>query len=355
MKVWLHPKSGDRSISLAASLRYGFDGAFTDQEREQLAVLHLFQRYVTVYEFDTLGYAYAPWCLDSLRGIASDALFAKAASVGLLSPVAPYTFAIHPALSWFLAEQFNAFYPAEPKEDGNRADRARETYTRALARWAIEFSKNANDGNAETFYNVLIEEPNLRHALSIAQSKGWSGPVISVMQGLRVLYRTAGRWATWQRLVDEITPLYVNAVDDEPREGFENAWAMINDYRVELARRLHDCERAERLQRQKIKWSQAQAGEFAAVNAPTPKDPSAKAQLLTFAVDTAQLAEILRDREKPECVSRFTEAMTIYTKLGEQHGRAVTALNLARAHHDIAAVHDKVRAKTWYLCSLKSA
>jgi len=346
-------ESGDRSTSLGASLRYGFDGAFTDLEREQLAVLHLFRKYVTVYEFDALGYAHAPWYLDSLRGIASNALFAKAASVGLLSSMVPHVFAIHPALSWFLAEQFSAFYPAEPKDDGSRADRARAAYTRALARWASEFSKNANDGNAKTFYNILIEEPNLRHALSIAQSKGWSDTVIDVMQGLRVLYTTAGRWATWQRLVDEITPSYVNAVDDEPREGFEITWAMINDYRVELARRLHDFERAERLQQRKIQWSQVQAGASVAVDAAAPEDPQTRAQLLTFAVDTAQLAEILRDRENPECVSVFTEAMRVYTKLGEQHGQAVTALNLARAYHDIAAVHDKVQAKTWYLSSLR--
>jgi hypothetical protein len=345
-------QGGDRSTSLSASLRYGFDGAFTDKEREQLAVLHLFQRYVTVYGFDALGYAHAPWCLDSLRDIASDALFAKAASVGLLSPIAPWVFAIHPALSWFLSEQFDAFYPTGPK-DGNRADRAREAYVRAVARWASEFHSKSNDGSVQTFYNVLIEEPNLRHALSIAQSKGWSDAVISVMQGLSVFYTTSGRWATWQRLVDEVTALYVNAADDEPREGFENEWAMVSDYRVELARRLRNLEQAERLQRRKLKWSQDQAGESAGVDAPAPLEPSAKAQLLTFAVDTARLAEILRDREKSECVFAFTEALRIYTKLGEQHGQAVTALNLARAYHDLPPVRDKLQAKTWYLYSLK--
>ena len=83
-----------------------------------------------------------------------------------------------------------------------------------------------------------------------------------------------------------------------------------------------------------------------------PLDGDAHARLRTFAVDTAQLAEILRDRQRPECVAAFTNALRLYARLDERHGEAVTALNLARVYHDMPGLSDIGEAKTWYLRSL---
>ena len=243
--------SEDRSNSLWASLRYGFTSAFSEQERTQLAVLHLF--HATSLRCTCLMRLVTRTHLGKSRHaeghFASEALFAKASDIGLLSTVAPYVFAIHPALSWLLADVFDNAYEKTVDGDVPRAPRAREAYTRALARWARDFHKRVSHGSVDTIYTRMVEEPNLRHALEIAHNAGWSDQVIGLMQGLRVLYTAEGRWATWERLVDELTPSFVDLVTDEPLTGSEDEWAMINDYRVEISRRRRDLERAERLQK----------------------------------------------------------------------------------------------------------
>src|SRR5712691_9520266 len=52
-----------RTQSLGASLRYGFEHAFSEAERRQLAVLHLFQGFVDVDALELMGRPTAEWCL----------------------------------------------------------------------------------------------------------------------------------------------------------------------------------------------------------------------------------------------------------------------------------------------------
>ena len=58
-----------RERSLAASLGYGFEQAFNEQERVQLALLHLFQGFVDVDTLRAMGYPDASWCLPAVRGL----------------------------------------------------------------------------------------------------------------------------------------------------------------------------------------------------------------------------------------------------------------------------------------------
>ena len=61
-------ESQGRSQSLGASLSYGFDSAFIEAERKQLALLHFFQGFVDVDALRTMGDPKADWCLPELRG-----------------------------------------------------------------------------------------------------------------------------------------------------------------------------------------------------------------------------------------------------------------------------------------------
>src|SRR5882672_3204141 len=59
--------SEGRTRSLAASLAYGFENAFTEAERKQLALLHLFQGFVNVDTLREMGNPEREWCLPELK------------------------------------------------------------------------------------------------------------------------------------------------------------------------------------------------------------------------------------------------------------------------------------------------
>ena len=73
---------------LGASLSYGFDHAFSEDERKQLALLHFFQGFVNVDVLRAMGQPDAEWCLPEVRGLTREAgiaLLDRAAEVGLLT------------------------------------------------------------------------------------------------------------------------------------------------------------------------------------------------------------------------------------------------------------------------------
>ena len=123
-----------RTRSLAASLSYGFTHAFTEAERGQLAVLHLFRDTVDADALrlmgdpDTAGDDAVP----QLAGLTRDtaiALLDRAAAIGLLSPLGGGYYAIHPALPWYFTTLHAETYgpPAPP------APRAARAYSCTLA------------------------------------------------------------------------------------------------------------------------------------------------------------------------------------------------------------------------------
>jgi hypothetical protein len=101
--------SEGRTRSLAASLAYGFEHAFTETERKQLAVLHLFQGFVNVTALMFMGDPRGDWCLPELKGLTQESghdLLGRAAEVGLLTALGRVCYRIHPALPWFLRRLF---------------------------------------------------------------------------------------------------------------------------------------------------------------------------------------------------------------------------------------------------------
>lgn len=113
----LDDESEGRSKSLAASLNYGFNHAFNETERQQLALLHLFRNYVDVNVMTEMGNVNETWCVSSVRGISYEtfvALLNRASEVGLLTRIGGSDFyTIHPALPWYFRKLFNQFYSSE--------------------------------------------------------------------------------------------------------------------------------------------------------------------------------------------------------------------------------------------------
>ena len=86
--------SEGRDESLSASLSYGFEHAFNEAERKQLALLHFFQGFVNVKALRAIGTQAFDWSLPELHGLtdeAGKALLDRAAEVELLQSTAMAT------------------------------------------------------------------------------------------------------------------------------------------------------------------------------------------------------------------------------------------------------------------------
>src|SRR5581483_3160829 len=77
-----------RSRSLGAALDYGFENAFSEAERRQLALLHFFQGFVEVAAMCLMGNSEVDWHLPEVLGLDRETgirLLDRAAEVGLLT------------------------------------------------------------------------------------------------------------------------------------------------------------------------------------------------------------------------------------------------------------------------------
>lgn len=135
-----------RTRSLGASLSYGFEHAFTEAERRQLALLHSFQRFVDVGTLCLMGNPDTEWCLPEVQGLTREAgiaLLDRAAEVGLLTAHGGGYYSIHPALPWFFKKLFDEFY----KDSGTAATRA---FVEAMGGLGDYYHNQYGDGNRET-------------------------------------------------------------------------------------------------------------------------------------------------------------------------------------------------------------
>jgi hypothetical protein len=218
----------ERSKSLGASLAYGFEQAFSEEEQRRLAVLALFQGFVQVAALRIMG---APeygnlaevWGLGREEWIA---LLDRTAEVGLLTAHRRESYRIHPALPWFFRGLFERFYP----RGGLAALRA---WVKSIGALGNYWWGQYEHGNRAVIGALQFEEANLLHARRLAREYGWRREVISAMQGLRKLYSHAGRPAEWKRLVEEIVPDFVDPAGGGPLSGKRRsigAWWSITRY-----------------------------------------------------------------------------------------------------------------------------
>src|SRR5262249_9180089 len=209
--------SEGRSGSLAASLSYGFEHAFTEEERRQPALLHLFQGFVDVDALCWMGIPEEPWCLPEVRGLTREtgiALLDRAAEVGLLEAHGDGYYSIHPALPWFFQELF-----ARSSAEAGLA--ARRAFVGATGELGNHYHNSYDAGRREVLSALRAEEANLLQARRLALENGWWGEVIRAMQGLDVLYSHTGRRAEWKRLVEEVVPAFVEPKTEAPLPGLE--------------------------------------------------------------------------------------------------------------------------------------
>jgi len=159
-----NPEEG-RSLSLQASLNYGFNTAFTDDEKRKLSIVYLFQAYVSINVFCALGKPDSEWVFPPLAGITTDdglKLLNGAVEIGLLSRSlnGDGHYDIHPAVFWYFKSVFEEYYRVSGLED-----KALRAYVFVIAHFGETFSQEYINGNQHAIAALKAYESNLLHAL----------------------------------------------------------------------------------------------------------------------------------------------------------------------------------------------
>jgi tetratricopeptide (TPR) repeat protein len=336
-----------RTRSLAASLAYGFENAFTEAERKQLALLHLFQGFVDVDALRWMGNPGAEWCLPEVKGLTRDvgiALLDRAAEVGLLTAVGRGYYNIHPALPWFFRRLFDQYY-AETRIAATRA------FVEAMGELGNYYHNQYGAGNRDIVGILTLEEANLLHTLSLARGHAWWGAVTSAMQGLRRLYAHTGRRADWARLVEGIVPYFVDLATEGPLLGREEGWILVTSYRVVLEEEARHWGDAEQLQKVAVQWSR-QRSTAILVRPPESWNGSERNTVRTLASSLHELAEIQREQGLVSCVDTYQESLSVAERIHDSQGVATCAFNLGNAFVDMSQIRDLSLAEQWYRRSL---
>ncbi|NES12513.1 MULTISPECIES: tetratricopeptide repeat protein [Micromonospora] len=334
-----------RDRSLAASLSYGFATAFTDIERAQLGVLHLFQDTIDVEALTFMGNRRNPYHVAVLAGLTREAgvdLLDRAADIGLLTALGGGYYAIHPALPWYFRHLQASAGPVELEA----------AYTAVMAELGDFYINEYSRGRHQVVNALLPEEANLLHARRLARRAGRWSHVISCMQGLAALYTHLGRKAEWARLVNELVPDLVDPATNGPRPGLDLEWSMLTGYLIRIARDARDWATAERLHRSVLPYYQERAAE-ALNKAPDQLTQEEQMWIRTLAVSEEGLGHIFRDQGRPECVTHYERAATLFRRIGRGREQAVLAFNLGHAYKDVAALRDLDQAEHWYRRALE--
>jgi tetratricopeptide (TPR) repeat protein len=342
-----------RGRSLAASLSYGFSHAFTETERAQLALLHLFRDTV---DADALRYMGDPGtagqdAVPQLVGLTREAavgLLDRAAAIGLLSSLGSGYYQIHPAVPWYFTTLYATAYGQPGSPDAARAARA---YTHTLAELGRYYHDQHEKGRADTVPVLGAEEGNLHHALTLALDAGHWADAIGCLQGLRLLYQRTGRDRELARLLAQVTPAFIDPATDGPLPGRENEWSIITGYRVRLAITARDWPAATRLQNLATARAREQAAAALAASA-SQLTPDQRNQIRDLDVSLENLGDILRFQEDPGCLPPYQEALALAQRIQDTAWESTLAASLGNAYLEVPGLRDLDQAQRWYQHSL---
>jgi tetratricopeptide (TPR) repeat protein len=343
-----------RTRSLAASLSYGFDQAFTSAERAQLAVLHLFRDTVDVDSLRLMGEpdADGEGAVSECAGLTQNtgiALLDRAAEIGLLSTLGSGFYQIHPALPWYFTTLFTRTYG----QSGDRAaQRAIRAYVRVIGLLGDLYHDQASKGQTAQVMGVLgAEEANLRHALQLAHASGMWDEALGCLQGLSVFYARTGQAGQWARLVADVTADVTDMATERPLPGRELEWSTVTSYRAQLARETRDWPTATTLLEGLIAWLRIQAAPLLDIPA-ADLNPAERYKIGNLAAALNEFGNVLLMRDDPGCLPIYQEAIGLYQRIGERMEEAQDAGSLGNAYMIVPELQDFDRAEYWFRHSL---
>ena len=338
-----------RSKSLGASLSYGFNHAFDEEEKKQLALLHLFQDFVEVDALRLMGEPQSEWYLSEICSLTRDAgivLLDRAAEIGLLNSLDSGYYNIHPVLPWFFKSLFDQYYASAGREM-----KAIRVFVETISRLGNYHRNQYEHGRREVITILALEEANLLYARIFARRNRWWKNLIGTMEGLFGLYYYSGRKVEWIRLVDEIVPDFVDPATDGPLPGLEEYWEKVTEYRGIIAEEARQLGEAEHLHQLRIDWASKECKLF--LETPPEKlDYVQRKKIQRLASSLQDLAEIQRKLGNPDCVASYENCLTLTEKVGERVGTASILLNLGTAYKNIPIIRDLEKSESCYKRSL---
>jgi len=245
-----------RHRSLGASLRYGFEHAFNETERKQLALLHLFRSFVNESMLRLMGDPAFDWSVPEVRGLDQKtclALLNRATEIGLLSPTGLLNYAIHPALPWFFRTMFETYHAA------SSAIYLR-AFVESVGRWAAFCANEYNRGNTHLAAVLRDAESCLLHAHGVAHVHAWPDAEAMLTSGLSILYDHAGRTLDWERLLERTIPDFLEHETRQALPGTEGYWSFFMGQLAACAKRKRQWAEAEQLLRQCVESNRRVAG-----------------------------------------------------------------------------------------------
>jgi tetratricopeptide (TPR) repeat protein len=114
----------------------------------------------------------------------------------------------------------------------------------------------------------------------------------------------------------------------------------------------HDYQAAENQTRKEVEFNRRRADSLLARKA-EPLSAGEKNTFRMLAVSLEQLAIMLREQGKPECVEPSKEAIGIYQFIGDKSTEAISAFNLGHAYVRLPALRNLDEAERWYRRSLE--
>jgi tetratricopeptide (TPR) repeat protein len=347
-------ESEGRTKSLGASLSYGFEHAFTEQERKQLALLHLFQGFVDVDALRMMGNPDIPESLPELHGLTREvgiALLDRVAEVGLLTAIGEGYYFIHPALPWFFKNLFDTYYPPSPS-GSEQWEKSARAFVKGLGMLGDFYHDKYAEGVVTVISALTAEEANMLYARKLARQFGLKLEIVGTMQGLYILYHHMGRRAEWESLVSEIVPDFVDLATEGPLPGLESQWSIVTQYRVHIAQTKLQWGAAERLQRARVEVNRKRAAPIFALPAGEIDDVGRNI-IRSLAASLHELGEIQRHLKQPECVASYTESSELAELIKDKMGAAICAFNLGTSYLDIPVMRSLDQAEYWYRHSLE--
>ena len=345
-------ENNGRDKSLSASLDYGFRHAFKEDELPIIALLHLFQGTADVDVLEAMGRV-GEHALPELNGKPKEelnGLLERAKNSGLLTHLQTTWFTIHPAVPWFLRQPFARHYDGQAGRSS--AQSALHSWVLAVGELGNYYLNHFANGNQRVINCLVMEEANLLHARRLACRNQWLNCVISCMQGLRALYDYQGRTAEWARLVEEIIPDCCST-NNSPILGREDEYAIVMDYRVNLARKHEvDFAKAAALQEKLVAFNRRRAAPILALPAGLPLHEVQRNQLRTLAMSLVALGQILMETSNSECVQDYQEGISIFRRVFDKVSEAVAELSLGHAYMDFPAIRNLDAAEDAYQRSL---
>jgi tetratricopeptide (TPR) repeat protein len=343
-----------RTQSLGAALSYGFAHAFSEEERALLALLHLFQGYVTIEQLMWVGHPEAEWSVPSLRRVGPDdlaALLDRAADIGFLTRIAAGLYEIHPALPWYLRRLFHQHYPeAASGPEQLTAEIAISAYVRAMAQWS-NFWHNAYEIHSGVVWQFAMAEANLLWAWKLSLRNNLTDQIVPLMQGLRALYSQRGEWVRWRRMVEEISAAFVSPNEQHQGPMHHQEWAIVLGYLVDIEAMMRNWPEVERLGRLLVDGERRHVSRLLAL----PLDDLGgfdRHRLTMLATALDKLGSARRELQHDDCLALLKEAYDLYSRIGDRAGMAVSASNIAGAYAQVESIRDLNLAEAWYEQSL---